>query len=149
MNQIRFNIGVPKAGSAARIAEHSSESPANSILPRAGSAARDAEERKKLEGTPVKRSASISMRASGGLTQPVAQTSTPAVKAGITVERSQAGAGLPSSFRNKSNGPLVVAAVLEQSVADGPPSGSLHIAAIRLKSLVRSLFPPGAPSNES
>ena len=150
MNQIRFTIGVPKAGSAARIAEQSSESPTRSILPRAGSSARDAEERKKLGGTPARRSASISMRASGGrVAESVAHADTPAVTAGITVERSQADASLPSSFPSNSNGPVVAAALAGQSVNDGPPSGSLQTAAVRLKSLVRSLFLPGAPSNES
>jgi hypothetical protein len=150
MNQIRFTIGVPKAGSAARIAEEPSDSPTRSILPRAGSSARDAEERKRLEGTPVRRSASISMRASGGrVAEPVAQTTTLADKAGVTVARSQANGNLPSSLLNNSSRPVVAAAPPGQSVADGPPTGPLQTAAVRLKSLVQSLFLPGAPSNES
>ena len=150
MNQVRFSIGVPKAGSAAREAEHAAKSPLRSIVPRAGSAARDAEARNKLEATHLQRSASISMRASGGrVVEPVAQVHPSTGKADTGVELSAAGSGLPLSIASNRNGPVVAAAPSGFSVPDGSSSGSLHTAAGHLKSLVRSLFFPGASSNES
>ena len=153
MNNIRFSIGVPGAGSAARIAEDAAGSSLQSRLPRAGSAARNAEERKQSEGITMRRSAAISMRATGGrVPEQAAGTSSSDLSSeerNVVTQRSQAGitfpsssvsnlnASAPASFHNGGTG-------TQDSSPLPQPS-----AAVRLKSLVKSLFSPGDSPNKS
>ena len=65
MGQVRFQIGVPRAGSAARVAE-GTEPLARMPLPQAGAAARDTEQRKKLEGETGAAKPVIALRGTGG-----------------------------------------------------------------------------------
>ena len=68
MNQGRFQIGIPRVGSAARLSEEDERSKPTPrmSLPRAGSAARDAEGRKKVERDGALPAPVIGMRAQGG-----------------------------------------------------------------------------------
>ncbi len=62
---MRFQIGVPRVGSAARLAENA-EPVARMPLPRAGSAARDAEQRKRLAGEARMPPPVLGLRGTGG-----------------------------------------------------------------------------------
>ena len=158
MNQLRFQIGIPKAGSAAREAENSADAPLGSIRPRAGSAARDAEERKRAEPLRTQRGAAVGMRAPGGRVvtaeemraasgrPPAAPQVSHEEKAAVAVERlAPAGimvAGNQTAFTSFT-------AVPEQVVEENASSGPLQTAAVRIKSLVQSLFSSDDSSSKS
>lgn len=158
MNQLRFQIGVPKAGSAAREAENSAGAPLGSTRPCAGSAARDAEERKRAEPVISQRGAAVGMRAQGGrvvtaeeMRAASARTSAaPQVsheqKKAVVVER-LASAGDPVAAQSAAFASST--AVPEQVVEENASSGPLQTAAVRIKSLVQSLFSSGDSSSKS
>ena len=149
MNQIRFNIGVPKAGSAARIAEDAAESPSRSMLPRAGSAARDAEERKKAEGVPTRRSVGYSMRATGGRVAGQATPTKAVISTEPVMERSQTISKLSVSNMEQSNISTISPLLSERSESGNVSAGPLQTAVTRFKSLFESLFPAGGSSTKS
>lgn len=158
MNQLRFQIGVPKAGSAAREAENSADAPPGSIRPRAGSAARDAEERKRAEPVTTQRAAAVGMRAQGGRVVTAEEmraasakpSAAPQVshdqKKAVVVERLAPAEG--SIAADAATFPSSTA-VPEQVVEESASSGALQTAAVRIKSLVQSLFSSGDSSSTS
>lgn len=158
MNQLRLQIGVPKAGSAAREAENSAGAPLGSIRPRAGSAARDAEERRRAEPAVTQRGAEVGMRAQGGRVVTAEEmraasarpSAAPQVsheqKKAVVVER-LAPAGSPVAVHAATFPSFT--AVPEQVVEESASSGPLQTAAVRIKSLVQSLFSSGDSSSKS
>lgn len=169
MSQVRFKIGIPRVGSAARAAEgESSIAPLN--LPSGGSAARSAEDRKKAESTnePGARIlANISLRGqNGGVSQRPATTplstskSTAygqAIRAAMAPSEDLPGndsPALPEANRTKSNLPTLVPASPPTTSADGTTSvtsspGVLQTTAVRFQSLLRSLFFSGDAAGKS
>ncbi|MGI4854065.1 MAG: hypothetical protein ACRYF4_08500 [Janthinobacterium lividum] len=157
MNQLRFQIGVPKAGSAAREAENSADAPLGSIRPRAGSAARDAEERKRAEPLQTQRGASVGMRAQGGRVvtaeemraasgrPPAAPQVSPEEKKAVVFERlAPTGTSVPGTQMVSTS-----SIAIPEQVEENASSGSLQTAAVRIKSLVQSLFSSGDSSSSS
>jgi hypothetical protein len=150
MGQIRFQIGVPRAGSAARNSEQ--EEAITSVerlaLPRAGSAARAAEEEKAASGPISRPQAGFSLRGQNGIvTRNNPVTSATFNSAGQQVTplgtRLPHDAPVPPSVSTpelaKSNG-----GTSAQSAA-----GPLQLAASRFQTLVRSLFTSSETSGKS
>ena len=160
MSQIRFNIGVPRGGSAARIAEDGSQESTRSIRPQAGSAARAAEERNRAESSAGPRAFSIGMRARGARASvppgasggAAASSTTVEPRASETVSRQSAGpvssvyvhAG-SSTTTAPSTAPLSAEQADEAFASSRPPIK----AASRVKSLVQALFSSGSAPGKS
>lgn len=159
MSQIRFNLGVPRGGSAARIAEDDAV-PTRSIRPQAGSAARDAEERKRVEGVSGPRAFSIGLRAQGaavpssavGTSATVDGTATnreaAVLQLGTVTVRRQSAVPVDSVFVHTGSSSVALpnAAPLSAKQADeaSVPSMPPVTAVSRVKSLVQSLFSSGS-----
>jgi hypothetical protein len=143
MNQVRFQIGVPRAGSAARIAENESSRIDSTsgpfIRPEAGSAARAAEQEKASGSQTAPTIAGFSLRGQNGMVtrnvsvtqgslnrvwekespnETVAQPAPPALQ--------QTPEPLPSESRGSNS--------------QQPLAGPLRLAASRFQTLVQSLF---------
>ncbi len=130
MGQIRFEVGIPKAGSAARSAEQEPRSRSLSSL--AGSAARAEEETKRTAGSSGFQGApKISMRATGGkVFQPPAEHESVAELPSLPIDVVAARqAMLPVSQ---------VSAITPAEESNQP--GALQTAMSRVHSLVQSLF---------
>lgn len=164
LNQVRFNIGVPKSGSAARLAEESAGSPLGTVRPRAGSAARDAEERKRMEPGATHRGAAIGLRAQGGRAVTAEEMRAASARPWAT---SQPVTDVPQAviehIDSLGQHPVPVAAnrttyisaagvseqgISKQVVGENASSGPLQTAAVRIKSLVQSLFSLGDSSSK-
>lgn len=134
MNGIRFQVGTPRAGSAARIAEQDRQS--RGIGTFAGSAARAVEAAKRAEGASGFTGArTIGMRATGGKAfSPEAAPTVP-----------PASVPLQAVAQESSTGPMLpVAQVSAKNQAEEiSQPGALQTAVSRVQSLVRSLFPGG------
>ena len=146
MSNVRFQIGIPRAGSAARISEEEGWRP-SSIKPVAGSAARDAEERKRAEGSMPKRATAVAMRASGGVPFRVDEQGVPIPDASTMKEprisSEITGADrITNSYKVSSDAVAPLATSLERNSSTKDPvrPGALQSAAARIQSLTRSLF---------
>lgn len=130
MGQIRFQVGIPKAGSAARSAEQEPRSRSLSSL--AGSAARVAEEAKRTAGSSGFQGApTISMRAAGGkVFQPPAERESVAAASSLPIDVVAA----PQAMMPVSE----VSAITPAEESNQP--GALQTAVSRVHSLVQSLF---------
>lgn len=159
MNQLRFNIGVPRGGSAARIAEEAAEPTPRSVRPLAGSAARDAEERKRVDVL-APRFAAIRLRAQGARVaewedihreSDVVRFSGEASHQAQTVSVERAGQVRPDLPPNRTSDATFSpsTAVPEQVVEESASSRPLQTAAVSIKSLVQSLFSLGVSSSKS
>lgn len=154
MSQIRFNIGVPRGGSAARIAEEGDPQPRRSLGPQAGSAAREAEERKRAEGGSSPRAFAIGLRAQGARmaavegsvdsTEPLSQ---PAVAPTGTLIERHTFAGTDARYVHAGSTPAIAPTSAEQVTAHEITPPPVTGAASRIKSLVQSLFSSGASSS--
>ena len=146
MSQIRFNIGVPRGGSAARSAEDGSGRRPLSVRPQGGSAARMAEERNRLEAVPARQSVSIGLRAKGGrAASDVTPSGTETVaSATVTRRRSESAPQTISSGPQPPVVPRSAESIAEQSASSQPP---ITVAA-RIQSLAKSLFLPGGSSTK-
>ncbi len=127
MGQVRFQIGVPKAGSAARSAE--SEPRTRSLSSLAGSAARAAEAARRTQASTFSGAPTISMRAVGGVVQPPQQVQASNVSTGA----------VPAQVPTSATEPNTQASAATQA-EDSSQSGQLQTAASRIHSLVQSLF---------
>ena len=151
MNQVRFQIGVPRVGSAARNAEDENSLDTTSgrlVLPEAGSAARAAEAEKAAGGYLGPTVAGFSLRGQNGtvtrntsVTQGALNSTGGPTPPGEVVARPELSAAqrmpeMPPSEKRGSNS--------EQSRA-----GPLHLAASRFQTLVQSLFSPGDTTGKS
>ncbi len=153
MNQLRFSIGVPRPGSAARTAEDAADAadaPLHSIRPRAGSAARDAEERKRAEGVRPMQRGSIVLRAHGTPFPETAPIAGPANLTGpqphVVVERLHGGPML-----SPAPSPAPGSHGLSQTGQEDAPKmlhGPLQTAVGQIRSLVQSLFATGSSSSK-
>ena len=160
MAQMRFNIGVPAAGSAARAAESERES-FRSLRPAAGSAARQAEEeRREAERSGLRRAGFTTIRietpphrnAEAVRATPI---STDPVRSGVAQDALAPGVPasnqlsmqaekIPASATAGTGSPSSVAPLLT-SLQSNP----LQTAAAKFKSLFRSVFPRAAGKNET
>jgi hypothetical protein len=145
MNQVRFQIGVPRAGSAAHRAEQEDlgTNPGRLVRPVAGSAAKAAEDEKAANGRTAQTGAGFSLRGQNGTVVRNAAVTpaalnhragvqTPPVEALAQPARpasQQASETLPSNPRGSN--------------AESPLAGPLQLAASRFQTLVQSLFSPG------
>ncbi len=146
MSQIRFNIGVPRGGSAARSVEDGSEARVQSVRPQGGSAARAAEERNRLDGVPARRGVSIGLRAQGGRSAEDVTGTARATPATATVVRREPLSVPPmiSGSQALPAAPLSADAPAEEHVSFQPP----QTVVARLQSLAKSLFSPGGSSTK-
>ena len=138
MNQVRFRIGIPRAGSAAETSEREEKARPFSRASMAGSAAREAEERRRA-GVQMDRTPNwIALRAFGATaaddldavatTRKAAQTEHfSETDRATTLRATDSGAHMPE----RHNGNVVLPAL---------DSGASHTIASRLSSLTRSLF---------
>ncbi len=160
MSQIRFGIGVPRAGDAARSSEeHTSGSDGWTRAKKvglSGSAARAAEDRKREEGVAAKPSNTIALRASGGAIVDAAtmlQHSTAPAKPASGESSSRENAVSATHFSEAeriSSSRTVSPAAVPGLAVNGEPEhrssdtsvqpGLLQSAAARIQSLTRSLF---------
>ncbi len=166
MGQIRFQIGTPRTGSAARSAEESHSPAEDGGWTRAkkvalsGSAARAAEEAKRAEGIGPKQSNTIGLRASGGavvdretMMQHSALPGRTAAVEGSSIISSHKIAAVPADFpegERISNSRIVSAEAVPSLTTSGEQDGGsrdttvqpglLQSAAARIQSLTRSLF---------
>ena len=136
MPQIRFQVGVPRAGSAARSAED--VLPVQSSLGSfAGSAARAAEAARQARYNNVTATPAIRMRAQGG------QVSNQSAAQILTSQYAkQVDAMTAPSFASLPAFPSTAVRTV-QPVEGEVSSGVLQIAAIRVQTLLRSLFSSG------
>ncbi|MGI4758513.1 MAG: hypothetical protein ACRYGF_16885 [Janthinobacterium lividum] len=159
MNQVRFNIGLPKGGSAARIGEDAAGQGLRSVHPEGGSAARQAEERRRAETVPVQRGASLGMRAQGGRVVTAeemrAASSAPrpeplASSHGMKVVGTEHPVHASSmAVSAPESAPLTLTTSVLEPTEEIASSGPLQTAAVRIKSLVQSLFSSGGSSSKS
>jgi len=149
MGQIRFQIGVPRAGSAARSEEQEKDitQAGRLVLPRAGSAARIAEEEKAASDPVSRPQAGFSLRGHNGtVTRNTSVTSTTFNSVGP--QATPPGATVP----HDAPVPPSVSTPLAESRSDAsaPSSaGPLQLAASRFQTLVRSLFTSSETSGKS
>lgn len=154
MAQLRFHIGVPQAGSAAREAEASPER-FRSLRPQAGSAARQAEEERRqraLDGTtrPL-HTTTLHMR---GASQGESATISSAFSAADprpAQTAAESAAALPSldPAEQTTAGAITAPATPDNVTASqtSPESGPLQTAAAKFKTLFRSLLGGSAGGN--
>ena len=148
MAQLRFQIGVPRAGSAAKDAESAREN-FRSLRPQAGSAARQAEEARRSEerGIPAGiGGAAIRLRSTAA---GVRRMSDGQSNVGQTPHADDLVSGLHvKSQEGAASGPDFPAAIPANSDASGslPESGQPDMPA-KLKSFLRSLFPGAVARN--
>lgn len=151
MGQINFQIGIPRAGSAARNAEEEERiapTVGRIALPRAGSAARSVEEEKAVNGSETRPHASFSLRAQNGvITRNRPVTSTEFNPSGVQTAPPEA--PVP---HDAPTSPSVSTSPLETGRGDvsaQSPAGPLQLAASRFQALVRSLFTSSEASGKS
>jgi hypothetical protein len=150
MGQIRFQIGVPRAGSAARSAEREEEvNPVGRLnLPRAGSAARAAEAEKAVSASVSRPQAGFSLRGQNG----VVTRNTPVTSAAFNSAGTQVA---PLAARPPHDGPAPSSVSTPEpakssSVASAQSTaGPLQLATSRFQALVRSLFTSSETSSKS
>ena len=151
MNQVRFQIGVPRVGSAARNAEDENSLDTTSgrlVLPEAGSAARAAEAEKAAGGYLGPTVAGFSLRGQNG-----AVTRNTSVTRGVLNS-----AGAPAPLADAPARPELSAAQCMPEMLPSEKRGSnpeqsragpLNLAASRLQTLVQSLFSSGDTTDKS
>lgn len=151
MGQIKFQIGVPRAGSAARNAEQGEkDAPAGRqiALPRAGSSARASEEEKAANGPTLRPQAGFSLRAQNGvISRNPAVTSTAFNSSGA--HAAPHGASVLHDAPTPQNVPVPPLETGHGDVSAQPPAGPLQLAASRFQALVRSLFTSSETSGKS
>ena len=157
MSPVRFQIGVPRAGSAARSSEGAYASPENDGWTRAkkvalsGSAARAVEERKRAEGLQAKQGASIALRATGGavvdretMMRESAAPGSVSLQETYSREKPVISSDFPLAERistTHTGSAGTVPSLTEHSTQDtSVQPGLLQSAAARFHSLTRSLF---------
>jgi hypothetical protein len=152
MNQVRFQIGVPRVGSAARTAENEAKFDSTSgriVRPEAGSAARAAEEEKKANGVqPAQTIAGFSLRGQNGMvTRNVSVTQGSLNKGGEQASPNEVAAQPARPAQPQSPEPL--SSERRDSNPQQPLAGPLRLAASRFQTLVQSLFSPGDTAGKS
>ena len=157
MSQIRFSIGVPRAGSAARLAEQGPK-PA-SLLPRAACAAADAEQQRAFAPVPVQKPTTTGMRAAGGRVVTAAEMQAAELRArtGMPIDSSLASAEVGRGYGHAMAGKVspeqqqafVSTATVPEQVVKESTLSPLEVAAGQIKSLVQSLFSSGVSSSKS
>ena len=151
MNQVRFQIGVPRVGSAARNAEQeASLDPASRqfVRPEAGSAARAAEEEKAAGGRTTQTVAGFSLRGQNGtVTRNVPVTQNSLNGAGEQASPNEAVAQPVRSVLHQT--PETLSSASRGGNSEQPLAGPLRLAASRFQTLVQSLFPPGDTTGKS
>ena len=152
MNQVRFQIGVPRAGSAARSAEREAKfdtTPGRIVRPEAGSAARAAEQ-EKANGEPTAQTiAGFSLRGQNGMvTRNVPVTQGPLNRVWeeqVSPNESVAQPARPVLQQT----PEPLSPEKRDSNSPQPLAGPLRLAASRFQTLVQSLFSQGDTSGKS
>jgi hypothetical protein len=151
MNQVRFQIGVPRVGSAARKAEQEANFDATSgpfVRPEAGSAARAAEEEKAAGGRTAQTVAGFSLRGQNGtVTRNVPVTQNSLNRAGEQASPNEAVAQPAPPVLQQA--PETLSSESRGSNSEQPLAGPLRLAASRFQTLVQSLFPPGDTAGKS
>lgn len=151
MGQINFQIGIPRAGSAARHAEEEERiapTVGRIALPKAGSAARSVEEEKAADGSGVRPHAGFSLRAQNGVVtrnRPV--TSTEFNSSGVHTAPSEAPVLHDAPTSSSVSTPPLEAG--RGDVSAQSPARPLQLAASRFQALVRSLFTSSEASGKS
>lgn len=146
MKELRFRVGVPRAGSAARTAEQDDTGSGRIVRPQAGSAARAAEAEKALGSKSI---AGFSLRAREG----VVGRQTHLIQAesnrvsGVGALRESA-SFLPNGAERVAQNDARVVAPSAAEHQSQSPAGPLPIAG-RLQALVRSLFAEGDTPGKS
>ena len=152
MNQVRFQIGVPRVGSAARNAEDENSLDTTSgrlVLPEAGSAARAAEAEKAAGGYLGPTVAGFSLRGQNGtVTRNTSVTQGALNSAGGPVSPVEAVARPepPAAQHNMSE---LLPSERRGSNPEQSRAGPLHLAASRFQTLVQSLFSSGDTTGKS
>jgi hypothetical protein len=137
MGQIRFQIGIPRAGSSALGAEQEQQA-ARFALPRAGSAAKMAEDEKVAQGEGMRPQAGFSLRGQNGVVTRNAPV-TPTISNWAGVHETLPGA----EVHNHAPAPNTALAQPSTMPCDDvvqPPDGPMQVAASRFQALIRSLF---------
>ena len=151
MNQVRFQIGVPRVGSAARNAEQEANLDATSrqfVRPEAGSAARAAEEEKAAGGGTTQTVTGFSLRGQNGtVTRNVPVTQNSLNGAGEQASPNEAVAQPVRSVLHQT--PETLSSASRGGNSEQPLAGPLRLAASRFQTLVQSLFPPSDTAGKS
>lgn len=153
MAQVRFQIGVLGAGSAARDAEASREH-FSSLRPEAGSAARSAEEERRAiaaGATPQRRMATIRVQGRTSQTSaPSVQNTGEMVKTASQIEESSISGAATAPYPDRATQTGKTAAPASGRDYDALPHPTpLQTAAAKVRSLFRSVFSEPAASNET
>ncbi|WP_419805294.1 hypothetical protein [Terriglobus sp.] len=158
MAQVRFRIGVPGAGSAARDAESARDS-FRTLRPEAGSAARQAEEERRNADIPaMRRMNSTTIRMQTPSQRPAEWMKSASESAEAQPRKAENGASaasnlpsspVPSMSAEKPAAALAPAGTLSgaEPTHNSLEASPLQTAAAKFRSLFRSVFPRAAGEN--